>query len=159
MSRFWTQTLENGSTLDPDFAISRQNKVCCKVTLANNTTLTPLGLRIMAFGVLFDMNDNNKIIKITKASDMVKEKWFLEAVNYPEPVDIYVIIGHNSARQGRNSPSTFVYVQQAIRALKPDVPIQIHGGHSHLRDFVVYDESTTALEPGMSIKVTFASIA
>lgn len=113
------------------------------------------GLRVMAFGVIFDMKDNNKIIRITKASDLVQKQWFLEAVNYPEPIDIYVILGHNPTRQGRSTPSTFLPVQQAIRSLKPNVPIQIHGGHTHLRDFVVYDECTTALEAGMLIESNF----
>lgn len=36
----------------------------------------------------------------------------------------------------------------AIRAVRPDTPIQIFGGHSHIRDFAVYDDKTTALESG-----------
>jgi hypothetical protein len=111
----------------------------------------------MAFGVLFDMTDNNKIIRITKASDLVQQQWFVDAVNYSEPVDIYLIIGHNPARPER-SPSTLLTVQRAIRRLKPNIPIQIHGGHSHLRDFVVYDDSSTALEPGKLIEVTFSTV-
>jgi hypothetical protein len=110
----------------------------------------------MAFGVLYDMDDNNPITRITKASDLVQKQWFLDAVNHPEPIDIYIIIGHNPTRQGRNTASTFKTIQQAIRSLKPDVPIQIHGGHTHQRDFVVYDASSTALEPGMSIERRFS---
>lgn len=36
----------------------------------------------------------------------------------------------------------------AIRAVRPDTPIQIFGGHSHIRDFAVYDDKATALESG-----------
>ena len=39
-------------------------------------------------------------------------------------------------------------VYNAIRAVKPDTPIQIFGGHTHIRDFAVYDDKTTALESG-----------
>lgn len=32
--------------------------------------------------------------------------------------------------------------------MKPDTPIQIFGGHTHIRDFAVYDDKTTAMESG-----------
>lgn len=53
------------------------------------------GLRIMAFGVLFDFTGNSNVSRVTKAKDMVKESWFLGAVNYTKPIDLFVVIGHN----------------------------------------------------------------
>jgi hypothetical protein len=35
-----------------------------------------------------------------------------------------------------------------IRELRPDIPIQAFGGHTHIRDFFVYDDKTTGLESG-----------
>ncbi|KAK4169454.1 Metallo-dependent phosphatase-like protein [Cladorrhinum sp. PSN259] len=108
---------------------------------------TPNGLRVMAFGVLFDFEEGSKDIKVTPAAKMVKREWFLQAINSSNPIDVFIILGHNSARPTRRG-STFTTVHSAIRAIHPDTPIQIFGGHSHLRDFVVYDHSSTAFEPG-----------
>ena len=37
---------------------------------------------------------------------------------------------------------------EAIRKAQPKTPIQVFGGHSHIRDFAIYDQMTTALESG-----------
>ncbi|KAK3996007.1 Metallo-dependent phosphatase-like protein [Cladorrhinum sp. PSN332] len=108
---------------------------------------TPNGLRVMAFGVLFDFTGNTNVAKVTPAAEMIQHQWFLQAVNSSDPIDVFVILGHNPARPSRDS-STFPIIHSAIRAIHPNTPIQIFGGHSHLRDFVVYDQSSTASESG-----------
>ncbi|CAO2653970.1 Nn.00g107030.m01.CDS01 [Neocucurbitaria sp. VM-36] len=108
---------------------------------------TEQGLRIMAFGVLFDFTGNSNVSKVIKASDMVQQSWFNEAVNYTKPIDLFVLIGHNPVRTTVSS-STIGTVFKAIRSIKPDVPIQAFGGHTHIRDFVVYDNKATGLESG-----------
>ncbi|KAI1630645.1 Ser/Thr protein phosphatase family protein [Biscogniauxia mediterranea] len=104
---------------------------------------TEHGLRIMAFGVLFDFTGNTNATKIIPAKTMVTQQWFLDAINSANPIDVFVVLGHNPARE-----STFQVVFDAIRAVHPDTPIQFFGGHSHIRDFVVYDASSTSLESG-----------
>ncbi|KAJ8119665.1 hypothetical protein O1611_g10560 [Lasiodiplodia mahajangana] len=104
---------------------------------------TEHGLRIMAFGVLFDFTGNTNVTKIIPAKTMVTQKWFMEAINSCDPIDVFVLIGHNPVRD-----SSFQTVFDAIRAVNPDTPIQILGGHSHIRDFVVYDDSSVAIESG-----------
>lgn len=107
------------------------------------------GLRVMAFGVLFDFTGNSNVSKITKAADMVKEQWFLDAVNTKKPVDLFLVTGHNAIRT--KSGGTFEVVYSAIRAAHPTTPIQIFGGHTHIRDFAVLDGMSTALESGTYI--------
>ncbi|KAL2364403.1 hypothetical protein RJZ56_002661 [Blastomyces dermatitidis] len=107
---------------------------------------TTYGLRIMAFGVLFNFQKNSNVSRITKAEDMIKEKWFTEAV-MTKDVDLFVVIGHNPVRNTEPS-STLTTIQQAIRGMRPDKPIQIFGGHAHVRDFVVWDETSTGLASG-----------
>ncbi|KAI0024391.1 Ser/Thr protein phosphatase family protein [Xylariomycetidae sp. FL0641] len=104
---------------------------------------TEQGLRIMAFGVLFDFDDNVNTTKVITANTMIKQQWFIEAINSPKPIDAFVVIGHNPSRD-----STFQVVLDAIRDVHPNIPVQFFGGHSHIRDFVVYDESSTSLESG-----------
>lgn len=109
---------------------------------------TEHGIRILAFGVLFDFTGNANVTKVIPASTMVNETWFTELVNDPPgPVDLFILIGHNTAAQ-ETKIGTFGYVHDAIRKVYPTTPIQIFGGHSHIRDFQVYDEATTALESG-----------
>lgn len=108
---------------------------------------TKHGLRIMAFGVLFDFTGNSEVSRVTTAKDMVQEEWFADAVNYEEPIDLFVVIGHNPVRRN-DSSSTFGTLYDSIREMRPDVPLQAFGGHTHIRDFVVYDSISTGLESG-----------
>jgi hypothetical protein len=101
----------------------------------------------MTFGVLFDFTGNSNVSKVIKAADLVKEQWFIDAVNYDKPVDLFLVIGHNPVRT--DSPSfTVKFVSKTIRALRPQIPVQVFGGHTHIRDFKVYDDMSTALESG-----------
>lgn len=108
---------------------------------------TELGIRIMAFGVLFNFGGNSNVSRITRAADMVRQSWFLDAVNTTEPVDLFLVIGHNPVRPSVPS-STIGIVRSAIRNMRPDVPIQVFGGHTHIRDFFVFDQASTGLASG-----------
>jgi hypothetical protein len=101
----------------------------------------------MAFGVLFDFDGNSNATKITKAEHMVREDWFQHAVNYPESIDMFVVLGHNpSGRPG--DESTFPTIFEEIRTIKPDTPITFLGGHAHTRDTVIYDNKAVCLASG-----------
>jgi hypothetical protein len=103
----------------------------------------------MSFGVLFDFTGNSNVSKVITATTLVKEQWFLDAVNYDKPIDLFLLIGHNPVRT--DSPTfTMEFVSRTIRALRPEVPLQVFGGHTHIRDFRVYDDMSTALEAGES---------
>ncbi|KAI2486392.1 hypothetical protein Ptr902_00525 [Pyrenophora tritici-repentis] len=108
---------------------------------------TEQGLRIMAFGVLFDFAGNSNVSKVTKAADMIQQPWFQQAVNYTKSIDLFLITGHNPVRTAA-ATSTMGTVFKAIRSMRPDVPIQAFGGHTHIRDFTVYDNKATGLESG-----------
>ncbi|KAK2593756.1 hypothetical protein QQS21_008517 [Conoideocrella luteorostrata] len=108
---------------------------------------TPKGLRVMAFGVLFDFTGNSNASQVIKAKDMVKETWFTDALASKDPVDLYIIFGHNPVRQ-TDKISTFKTVFDAIRASHPTTPIQLLGGHTHIRDFAVYDDNAVGIEAG-----------
>ena len=108
---------------------------------------TQHGLRIMAFGVLYDFTGNTNVTKVIKAADLVKESWFASAVNYTQPIDLFLVLGHNPIRPTAGG-STFGTIYNAIRKARPNVPIQSFGGHTHIRDFVVFDEMSTGLESG-----------
>ncbi|KAF1985429.1 Metallo-dependent phosphatase [Aulographum hederae CBS 113979] len=108
---------------------------------------TKMGLRIMAFGVLFNFGGNSNSTRITFAQDFVKQQWFLDAVNLPEPIDMFVLVGHNPVAPNETS-SSWQTVHNTIRALRPNTPIQYFGGHNHIRDLKAYDNKATALGSG-----------
>lgn len=103
----------------------------------------------MSFGVLFDFTGNSNVSKVIKAADMVKQQWFIDAVKCTQPIDLFVVIGHNPIRT-TNSASTFALLHDTIKSIRPGVPIQAFGGHTHIRDFQVYDDMSTGLEAGES---------
>ncbi|KAI0379842.1 Metallo-dependent phosphatase-like protein [Hypomontagnella monticulosa] len=127
--------------------LNRQTKEWQYIGKTHRYFVTQHGLRVMAFGVLFDFTGNTNVSKVIPAKTMVTQQWFLDAINTPEPVDVFVVLGHNPARASDRT-STFPVVFNAIRAVHPDTPIQFLGGHSHIRDFAVFDSSSTSLESG-----------
>lgn len=108
---------------------------------------TERGMRIMSFGFIFDFDKNSNVSKVIKADDVIKEQWFQDALNLTPVIDLFVIIGHNAART-TDKTSTMGKYFRAIREKYPYTPIQVFGGHTHQRDFVVYDNKATALESG-----------
>ena len=80
----------------------------------------------MSFGFLYDFTGNTNVTKVIKAANATQQQWFLDAVNYSEPIDLFLVLGHNPARP-TDSASTFDTIFNAIRALKPNTPIQIFG--------------------------------
>ncbi|KAL0955634.1 hypothetical protein HGRIS_001867 [Hohenbuehelia grisea] len=88
---------------------------------------TRKGRKITAFGVLFDFTGNDKNTTVQKVADMVKEKWFADAIR--EEPDLFLLAGHMPIARD-NWPLVF----DAVRAVHPSTPIIILGGHTHIRD-------------------------
>ncbi len=111
------------------------------------------GIRIMAFGFIYDFTGNENNTVIQPVEDTVKETWFQEALRDRE-VDLFLVIGHVPVR----SPE-FLELFQAIRKVQWDTPIQFFGGHTHIRDYKKYDAKSFALESGRFMEtIGFQSI-
>jgi hypothetical protein len=105
----------------------------------------------MSFGFIFDFkvsSRKNDVSRVTTAAQVIKQQWFLDAINYTEPIDLFLVIGHNPVQGPESTFSTYI---EAIRKLRPNIPIQIFGGHRHIRDFAVYDSRATGLASGIMI--------
>lgn len=111
------------------------------------------GIRILAFGFLFDFTGNSKNTIVQKVEDTIKETWFQAAIRDKE-VDLFLVAGHVSLR----SPE-YTAIYRAIRSQQWDVPIQFFGGHTHIRDYAKYDKKAYALESGRYMEtIGFMSI-
>ncbi|KAG0132004.1 Metallo-dependent phosphatase-like protein [Tuber indicum] len=100
------------------------------------------GFRIISFGFLFNFTRNYKNTRVKTAADTIKESWFQEVIHDID-VDLFVIIGHVDIHS-----IEFTQIFEAIREVHPNIPIQFFGGHSHIRNFRILDNKSTALESG-----------
>ena len=112
------------------------------------------GIRVLAFGFLFDFRANANNTVVQRVGQTVQEKWFQEAIRDRE-VDLFLVAGHIPLR----SPE-FDLIFRAIRSQQWDVPIQFFGGHTHIRDYAKYDKKSYGLESGRYMEtIGFMSIS
>ncbi|KAI0310757.1 Metallo-dependent phosphatase-like protein [Amylostereum chailletii] len=102
---------------------------------------TAKGRKVTSLGVLFDFTGNDDNTTVQKVEDMVKEAWLAEAIQ--EEPDFFLLTGHMPV-----SNDKWPLVFNAIRAVHPQTPILILGGHTHIRDCVQLDGRSMALESG-----------
>ncbi|KAG9312320.1 Metallo-dependent phosphatase-like protein [Chiua virens] len=100
-----------------------------------------IGRKVTSLGVLYDFAGNAANTTVQTVSNMVGEEWFQEAI--AEEPDVFLLVGHMPVSYN-NWPVVF----KAVRAVHPDTPILIFGGHSHIRDCQQYDGRSMALESG-----------
>ncbi|CAI6340350.1 unnamed protein product [Periconia digitata] len=100
------------------------------------------GIRILAFGFIFDFTGNDKNTFVQRVEDTVKEEWFREAIKDKE-VDLILVYGHVDIRS-----QEYALLYSTIRDAHWDTPIQFFGGHSHIRDYHIFDSGSVALESG-----------
>ena len=111
------------------------------------------GLRIVAFGFIFDftMNYNNTVVQ--PVEETIKEDWFQEAIRETD-VDLFLVAGHVPVRSAESEA-----IFKAIRSVRWDIPIQFLGGHYHIRDYVQYDDRASGLASGRFMEtIGFISI-
>lgn len=125
----------------------------------NNGTFLPFGqkykyfetpnrnIRILSFGFLFDFTRNNEHSKVTPIREILEQDWFKDVIeSYPNTsVDMIVILGHIPI--SHTWPELY-QLHNVLRGKYPDIPIQYFGGHSHIRDFTIFDEKLTGLQSG-----------
>lgn len=111
------------------------------------------GIRIVAFGFLFDFTGNYNNTVVQPVEQTIKEDWFQEAIRDRE-VDLFLVAGHVPA----HSPE-YRAIFKEIRNIRWDTPIQFFGGHQHVRDYARYDSKAVALASGRFMEtIGFMSI-
>lgn len=111
------------------------------------------GIRILAFGFLFDFTRNFNNSFVQPVEETIKQDWFQQAIRDRE-VDLFLVAGHVPLRSNE-----FDAIFKAIRSVQWDTPIQFFGGHTHIRDFAKYDSQAYGLESGRYLEtIGFMSI-
>jgi 2',3'-cyclic-nucleotide 2'-phosphodiesterase (5'-nucleotidase family) len=85
------------------------------------------GIRILAFGFIFDFTGNANNTVVQRVEDTVKEEWFAEAIR-DKDLDLIIVFGHVDIRSAE-----YALLFKTIRSVQWDTPIQFFGGHSHIR--------------------------
>lgn len=111
------------------------------------------GIRIVAFGFLFDFTGNYNNTVVQPVAQTVQEPWFQEAIQDTD-ADLFLVIGHVPAES-----LEYTTIFGAIRQVNPDIPIQFFAGHYHIRDYVKYDSKSYAMASGRYMEtIGFMSI-
>ncbi|KAJ5469414.1 hypothetical protein N7539_009032 [Penicillium diatomitis] len=111
------------------------------------------GIRIVAFGFLFDFTGNYNNTVVQRVEDTIKGEWFQEAIRDKE-VDLFLVAGHVPAHS-----TEWRAVYEEIRRTRWDIPIQFFSGHQHIRDYAKYDSQAVALASGRFMEtIGFMSI-
>ncbi|KAI7139551.1 calcineurin-like phosphoesterase, partial [Hortaea werneckii] len=108
-----------------------------KFTTKNN------GIRILAFGFLFNFHNNANNTRVQPVQETLKEKWFQDALRETD-VDLFLVAGHVPVRDSEEYDAVY----RAIRAVKWDTPIVFFGGHTHVRDFKRWEDKAMGIESG-----------
>lgn len=101
------------------------------------------GIRVVAFGFLFNFKGNANNSFVQPVEETIQEQWFKDAIQ-DKKVDLFLVAGHVPVR---DSPE-FEAVYKAIRSENWDTPIAFIGGHTHIRDFRKFDKNAYGLESG-----------
>ena len=113
------------------------------------------GVRILAFGFLFNFRGNANNTRIQNVKETIKEEWFQDAIREKD-VDLFLVAGHVALR---NSPE-FEQIYKAIREAQWDIPIVFFGGHFHIRDYRKYEKKAYGIASGRYMEtVGFLSIS
>lgn len=100
------------------------------------------GIRITAFGFMYNFQGNADNTYVRPVEDAIKETWFQDAIR-DQDTDLFLVIGHVPT-----DTEEYQAIFKAIREVQWDAPIQFFAGHFHVRDFKRYDKLATAIESG-----------
>jgi 2',3'-cyclic-nucleotide 2'-phosphodiesterase (5'-nucleotidase family) len=100
------------------------------------------GSKVLVFGFMYNMEDHTDVVTIQDAHTVVKQQWFVNAVNSTD-ADALVVLAHMDLKD----PLVRV-ILNGIRFIKPHIPVQFLTGHSHTRGSELIDSYTFNLEAG-----------
>lgn len=104
---------------------------------------TKFGVRIMSFGFIFNFTGNSNASVVTPVGTTVQQDWFKEQASRTD-IDLFVVAGHITLRNS----TEWNIIYAAIRQYHPTTPIQIFGGHRHIRDAVAWDAAAMGTAAG-----------
>ncbi|RLV91463.1 40S ribosomal protein S4 [Spathaspora sp. JA1] len=103
-------------------------------------------LRTLALGFLFDFNRFNNGTRVIPIAEIITQDWFNQVLQeHQQKVDLIIVVTHTPI--SHDYPELY-NLHSHLRQFFPNIIIQYFGGHSHIRDFTVFDEFATGLQSG-----------
>ncbi|KAI0997715.1 Uncharacterized protein K3495_g10476 [Podosphaera aphanis] len=99
------------------------------------------GIKVAAFGFIFNFEENSNNSVVQPVEDTVKEEWFQTAIQ--QDVDIFVVATHAPLNSTEHK-----VIHAAIRSQNKETPIQFFGAHTHVRNFIKYDSKSYGIQSG-----------
>jgi len=108
---------------------------------------------LLVFGFLYDMEDNDPIVKVEKVEKDVETAWFSTAL-HEESFDAILVLAHMDVKH----PLLNVILSKIRSELGENIPVQFITGHTHIRGYELIDGLSASFEPGHYLDtVGFAS--
>jgi len=117
------------------------------------------GYKILALSFLFDFKRYNSKTRVFPIKDTLKQSWFQNVTNTytEEDIDILIIFGHIPVTDFEEEE--IIHLHVSLRKIYPNLVIHYFGGHSHIRDYSVYDYKAVGLQSGRYCEtIGFASV-
>lgn len=106
------------------------------------------GYRVLAMSFMFDFQRGNPNVRVLPMKFVIEQSsWFQDMLNKhgPNDVDMVIINGHVPVS---HDWAELDLLHEHLRDRYPRQVIQYFGGHSHIRDFTIMDQNSTALQSG-----------
>lgn len=120
----------------------------------NSVDASPLGYthrilsgknaRVLTMGFLFNMTNADDLVTVRPVEDVLHDDWFIQAVSDTDSYDAILILAHMDVRD----PLCELLFQRIRQLAGSTMPIQFITGHTHRRDYHVWDEYSTSFEAG-----------
>ena len=114
------------------------------------------GVRVLAFGFLYDMINHDDHVHVVPVEVVVKQAWFLAALNATHEYDALLFLAH----MGHGDPLVDLLLAAVRAVVGTALPILFVTGHTHVRAYRTLDTHAAAYEAGHYLDtVGFASFA
>ena len=100
---------------------------------------------VLTFGFLYNMQNYALSVKVVEVETIVQESWFVDVLKKSDEYDAILVLAHMDVRD----PLCQI-ILDAIRTITGDsnVPVQFITGHTHIRDYNVFETLSTSFEAG-----------
>ena len=100
---------------------------------------------VLTFGFLYNMQNYAPSIMVVEVEAIVKEAWFIDVVQKSDEYDAILVLAHMHVRD----PLCQI-ILDSIRTITGNgkIPVQFITGHTHIRDYYIFDPLSTSFEAG-----------
>jgi 2',3'-cyclic-nucleotide 2'-phosphodiesterase (5'-nucleotidase family) len=99
---------------------------------------------LLTFGFLYNMKNCASSVVVEEVESVVQESWFVDVLKRTYDYDAILVLAHMDVRD----PLCQI-ILDAIRSIAgTDIPVQFITGHTHIRDYQVFDHFSSSFEAG-----------